>query len=1096
MFLSYKLPSSSSSSSSASVSTSTSSRITNIPSNKDQDHNNSIKINLENNRITKRFTNSQANKVSFSVGSSSRNPFACERCKKLKIKCVPVDKDQPFGDCKKCKELKKHCKIDFSKRKRFQKKFKKFENIIFTDQDKLSSCLNSTTFSASPASFNSSKSPLLSSNTHFETKDAQVFKEKLQVPAETSFQNQLQNQPLNAQLNQLNIVSDIFQKKTITMDFLHETDTLINENSTMALDFQLSGSTSNKIDLYYHRNHEILDEFNGLSNRYKFSENPFILVNDLTIKNDLVSSNIISLDEAIARLDYFKNVNSKNHLSHSNSIISIPQITIKEFREHYPILFLTIMSITSKLILNRRFQKNKKSINLNKPIIEKQFLIQLYHYSHITQEVLSKGRKTLELLKSLLLTVNWFNDSDLYSRVKTHFFLNLLNSMVLDLGLDKDKNVGPKLHLHNCSNYLKTMVILNQVETDECRKILVHAYIYSFSYSMFSQRPNLLSWSNYINQTCQFLQNSSEDLNINLGSLCSIVHLVELCLFKLYPNKNYNDSTSRAKGIHCNVDIDIDIDDYDYYLTRKSELTTSYNNTFLNNISKNKEILMHFLKKIDRISEFNHNQTFEFQNTYYVCLLFLYENCILNPVITIKRSYQLGLKNLARRKKISPFIIKVLENCHGYTTLIIHSFLKLDSTSLMILPLMCFPQLIYAVGFYLKLHLIGVFLPNNIKPKFCKMHNNANLDVKTYCVNIVQRLIRKFSDNIKKFTFPSFLIKFNYILCLLLKHYRISLNNKPEDFNDHLIKNILPDTPKQTNSANDNNNNNNKEANNSRNYKSQKPENFIAKDVIPKQNTNISNNISDQSFVIVDKNVRSAVHAPYQDPNLSIIISGLNQNINQHDSLNSNKKLNVNLNENAIQSANQGVNQTMNQNINANINEDIDQNMNEIIHTNISQSMDQNTNQNINQFINQNMNQNVQSINQIFDQDHQDFHQNQNNQNNEHIDINFNNNFSIDLNTDLNTDLDNNFNVNFDTDFGNNFNNNFNTDFSSNVNQDFRQIFNQNINENISENFNQYNIQNQNQNQNQNHNNYDNYNFISFDELSNYGIFKDYYFGL
>lgn len=300
-----------------------------------------------------------------------RRVRACKQCHSLKVRCTPVDENDPYSPCVRCTTYNKTCEIDLDQPRKRKKRATRRDMESVADlheqiadlQEQLRQLKQAQQQQAS--SGGNGVTPLQN-----------------QIPAHNSHMV-----PPTAQPRPLESGSPPFILK---VDLEREMSYLCEENISL---------------------NEILDEIRTCADRRQ----------ELLRKNevvDVVSMGLISLDSARERLLLYRTA-----LYAAHPLVEIPQeSTVETFMKDEPFLFNVIMAIT--LMVSPQDLDRDTALAIENHAVEK-----------VVSEIMVAGLKTVELLKSLILLSLWYNSPEFFKLRRYHILNSVAVTLLHDLGI-------------------------------------------------------------------------------------------------------------------------------------------------------------------------------------------------------------------------------------------------------------------------------------------------------------------------------------------------------------------------------------------------------------------------------------------------------------------------------------------------------------------------------------------------------------------------------------------------------------------------------------------------------------------------------------
>ena len=240
---------------------------------------------------------------------------------------------------------------------------------------------------------------------------------------------------------------------------------------------------------------------------------PEIFVNDmkdapglpfqLTRPVDVIDRGLLTMNEAAAIYNRYV-----DELIPQLPIVVVPRDAAEMIRRDKPTLFLAVIAAASAT------EDEDLYLNLNKELLE------IY-----ADKITIRGEKSLELVQSMLLTVVWCCPPDNFDSLKFYQYIHMAASMALDLGIGKKPQVPSKqsqFSVLNKENTLPSDPIDKQCGSStgsqsptesglvESRRTILACYLMCSTVSISLRRPNMLRFSNYMNECEEYLEISSD----------------------------------------------------------------------------------------------------------------------------------------------------------------------------------------------------------------------------------------------------------------------------------------------------------------------------------------------------------------------------------------------------------------------------------------------------------------------------------------------------------------------------------------------------------------------------------------------------------
>lgn len=263
-------------------------------------------------------------------------------------------------------------------------------------------------------------------------------------------------------------------------------------------------------------------------------------------ENDVVSQGLITKQEAARRLVIYRTKFYKYY-----PLVAVDEKeSVDDVRRKHPVLFLTIMSIVSPLVESKsRFEnsENNTSPQSNNTFTDYDLAVILNHHAidTIVYEIMILGRKTLELLRCLLLVNLWYNTPEMFHQQKAHLITHMAITMAIDLGLSGgySNSCSPppnpssagvnRTREHIKYDRLIRPHVLQDPLTNECRKLWLCVYICSINVSTVIKKPVYMMWSKYTEECCEILEKSPHSDERRVATIARLNHTLEQLTYSL-----------------------------------------------------------------------------------------------------------------------------------------------------------------------------------------------------------------------------------------------------------------------------------------------------------------------------------------------------------------------------------------------------------------------------------------------------------------------------------------------------------------------------------------------------------------------------------
>lgn len=241
----------------------------------------------------------------------------------------------------------------------------------------------------------------------------------------------------------------------------------------------------------------------------------------------IVELGIITKEEAQQRIDCYK-----NFIYPLVPIISVGNATVEELMADRPLIFNTIMDITSRYIEDE-------------DAVETSMRIHNVAYLNLVKEVFVYSNKTLESFLALLLHIYFYNEPEFYHRTRMYSLTATATSLAFDLGL----GVAPIST--NGENYelpryeqIVTPHILVDSTNEVCYKAWVASYSAMFNVLLSLRRPTPDLWNNYTRDAIGYLLRQGDPKCVMIAKHAEYVHLHFEITERLFRKDNDSDVQS------------------------------------------------------------------------------------------------------------------------------------------------------------------------------------------------------------------------------------------------------------------------------------------------------------------------------------------------------------------------------------------------------------------------------------------------------------------------------------------------------------------------------------------------------------------------
>lgn len=309
-----------------------------------------------------------------SAGTSKRvrRPKACKQCHALKVRCTPLNENDPYLPCVRCSNSGKVCEIEVDQPRKRRRRAAGNETVAEL-QDQIAEL----------------KEQLRQLNAQLQQLQQQAQQSQIKPPISPS-----------AALN-----------GTPRVGVAAHQDTPTDEDLPF---FVSKADLEREMTLLTEGGCHLSDIMNIIQERNDFRRSQF----QTKRVKDVVSAGIISKEEAAARLNIYR-----TEVYSRYPFVEIPElISVDEFIETLPFLFNTVVSIASLVINLSTDQKQC-------------LLVDIFAMEAVCNEVLVWGSKSVELIKSLILLSLWYNPPELFKQRRYHILNTVAVSLLHDLGI-------------------------------------------------------------------------------------------------------------------------------------------------------------------------------------------------------------------------------------------------------------------------------------------------------------------------------------------------------------------------------------------------------------------------------------------------------------------------------------------------------------------------------------------------------------------------------------------------------------------------------------------------------------------------------------
>ncbi|KAI2473589.1 hypothetical protein F4781DRAFT_138519 [Annulohypoxylon bovei var. microspora] len=403
---------------------------------------------------------------------------------------------------------------------------------------------------------------------------------------------------------------------------------------------------------------------------------------------DVIDRGIITMSEAAAYFARF----TEDMVPHLPAVVFPEGTTAIEVRKAKPILFLSIMAAASS-----------ESPKLQRQLVREIMLIFADH-------IIVSGRKSLELIQSLLISVIWYYPPEHFEELKFYQFVHLAAVMSIDIGLGRKKH-NPKTRLvpYTWRDHPFRKQPLPDPMSVEARRTWLSVYFLASNVSMALHRPNLIRWQPFMTECMDILESSPHAAPTD-RYLCHLVWTHRLAE---------------------DVGIQFSMDDPSVFVNVSEQKVQYALRGFERDLAKYSESIPKSDKRPSLILGFH--------------VLNLYMHEIALHVDKNPEDYRPPCNADSLREPIpglddslTPSHISALSSCLTAIDGIFETFLLMDVHSIRCVPIFSFVRVAYAVVVLIKMY----FSASNSNSELGKVINKDNMKVAEY----LEKLLEKFRE--------------------------------------------------------------------------------------------------------------------------------------------------------------------------------------------------------------------------------------------------------------------------------------------------------------------------------------------------------------
>uniref|UniRef100_A0A060TCE2 ARAD1D41074p n=1 Tax=Blastobotrys adeninivorans TaxID=409370 RepID=A0A060TCE2_BLAAD len=436
-----------------------------------------------------------------------------------------------------------------------------------------------------------------------------------------------------------------------------------------------------------------------------------------SLNNDVVTMGIISYDDAVRRLDMYK-----NYILRLHPVVSVDvDCTVDQLRQEQPCLFLTIMSVTSLAVkASSDAHSNDNS--------ETAMTLNIIAYQTVVYEAMVVGTKTFEILQCVLLLIFWYNEPELQSSSKHSQLAMLAVSIANDLGINGSAIMNKNPFAQKYDAIIRPQTLVDPT-TIECRKTWLAVYCAVINISMIVRRPLVTLWSRYVEECCDVLENA--DIPFDQRRLALFARLTRV----------YEEISHAFAGEIRSVPCDV------------SDLRSKY-------------LMKYFDNRLSELRQkYDSFMSPRFYAYYHAIRIFLHQWALYTPLNETGRApfseFSLALGTI----KCTPEVVDCVSVCYSSGVECVESMANMPPEELAQLPMFSYTRAIFAVSMLLKLRALHLTTPQ---------FRNA-CPVKDV-LPLIETVVKKMDIVIRTYPYANSSVTFYIIVHILLVHFDRMLN--------------------------------------------------------------------------------------------------------------------------------------------------------------------------------------------------------------------------------------------------------------------------------------------------------------------------------
>lgn len=365
---------------------------------------------------------------------------------------------------------------------------------------------------------------------------------------------------------------------------------------------------------------------------------------------DVVSKGIIGLDAARERLDMYRTI-----LYTSHPFVNVPDhLTVEDMMRDLPFLLNAVMAVTSTI--NRNDTNFQLTIDLDS-----------YAVTTVVTEIMVRGTKSVEMVKSLTLLSIWYNTPELFKSRRYHILNNVAVTLLHDLGIV----ASPTFDYTGDSRTIKKKT--GFYEDFEYRIMILTLYSSTVGICLVLRRTIFVKWTEYVEECCSVLEKSDNVFFQKVALFLRLNHELEVIHHLVHSPEVF-----RNKVRISNYTLD--------GLTTRLAVIRS-------RLPKGNHLLLANLYSVEA---------------------YLYQ-----PVSDDLQVQSIGLK---RTEELSNRTLRTISQCTASCLFSMDEFNQLTEEEIAGLPLFHFSRIIYTTGILMRLRYFILSLPSHIEKDLVPRH--------------------------------------------------------------------------------------------------------------------------------------------------------------------------------------------------------------------------------------------------------------------------------------------------------------------------------------------------------------------------------------